>query len=271
MDPDTSRAQFVGDRIIPLNFLHIRPWDCLMRSRRPVQAAAIQQINQELRQLRANIGMFTSSIMKASSRVMARPLARRNENGSLPECPCGGLSQIYLAREWLRFVIPLSGRTAKVLVTDLDNTMWGGVIGEDGFGLESKLGPEYPGAAYQNLQRAMLNLGAAEEFCWPSAVKTILKMRSKHWKIIRECYSDQKLFPAVRTIGTTKAQNLREIRLRIERRTRCPPLFLDDNPVEREQVRGACLRLQSIDLPQILLAMLPQFEIAGVRTSGTLQ
>src|SRR5204863_10036000 len=37
-----------------------------------------------------------------------------------------------LAREWLRFVYPLAGRVAKALVVDLDNTLWGGMIGEDG-------------------------------------------------------------------------------------------------------------------------------------------
>jgi predicted enzyme involved in methoxymalonyl-ACP biosynthesis len=60
---------------------------------------------------------------------------------------------IHLSREWLRFVVPLAGKTAKVLVVDLDNTLWGGVIGEDGMtGIQ--VGPEYPGAAYQALQRA---------------------------------------------------------------------------------------------------------------------
>ena len=36
-----------------------------------------------------------------------------------------------MAREWIRFIVPLTGRTAKVLVVDLDNTLWGGVISEE--------------------------------------------------------------------------------------------------------------------------------------------
>jgi predicted enzyme involved in methoxymalonyl-ACP biosynthesis len=32
---------------------------------------------------------------------------------------------IYAAREYLRFILPLSGRQSKVLVVDLDNTLWG--------------------------------------------------------------------------------------------------------------------------------------------------
>ena len=62
-----------------------------------------------------------------------------------------------MAQEWLRFLAPLTGRVCKALVVDLDNTLWGGVIGEDGMeGIQ--LGSEYPGAAYQALQRVLLDL-----------------------------------------------------------------------------------------------------------------
>src|SRR5207248_919636 len=62
-----------------------------------------------------------------------------------------------LAREWMRFLHPLSGKIAKAVVVDLDNTLWGGVIGEDGMdGI--RLSAEYPGAAYQAVQRVLLNL-----------------------------------------------------------------------------------------------------------------
>jgi FkbH-like protein len=45
---------------------------------------------------------------------------------------------------------------AKVIVVDADNTLWGGVIGEDGLhGIA--LGPEYPGSAYRDFQRRLLD------------------------------------------------------------------------------------------------------------------
>ena len=62
-----------------------------------------------------------------------------------------------LAQEWLRFIHPLTGRICKALVVDLDNTLWGGVIGEDGM-LGIKLGQDYSGAAFLALQRAILDL-----------------------------------------------------------------------------------------------------------------
>lgn len=47
----------------------------------------------------------------------------------------------------------------KCLVLDADNTLWGGIIGEDGIdGIA--LGPGYPGAGYLELQRAVLDLAS---------------------------------------------------------------------------------------------------------------
>ncbi|MEV5716971.1 HAD-IIIC family phosphatase [Amycolatopsis mediterranei] len=56
-----------------------------------------------------------------------------------------------------RFCRTVAGLAKKVLVLDLDNTLWGGTVGDDGpAGVE--LGPLYPGNAYQATQRAALAL-----------------------------------------------------------------------------------------------------------------
>src|SRR5207302_6528766 len=60
----------------------------------------------------------------------------------------------HLASEWMRFLHPLTGKLAKCIAVDLDNTLWGGVIGEDGMtGIQ--LSQEFPGAAFQAVQRAL--------------------------------------------------------------------------------------------------------------------
>lgn len=51
----------------------------------------------------------------------------------------------------------LTGRSKKCLVLDLDNTLWGGVLGDDG-PEHIELGSLYPGNAYTELQRAALAL-----------------------------------------------------------------------------------------------------------------
>ena len=51
----------------------------------------------------------------------------------------------------------LKGKNKKCLVLDCDNTLWGGIIGEDGLkGI--KLGPNYPGSAYLAFQQEILSL-----------------------------------------------------------------------------------------------------------------
>ncbi len=62
-----------------------------------------------------------------------------------------------LAREYLRFIRPLKGLSRKCIVLDLDNTLWGGVVGEDGLaGIQ--IGSEAPGSAYVAFQRELERL-----------------------------------------------------------------------------------------------------------------
>lgn len=62
-----------------------------------------------------------------------------------------------MANEWMRWIVPALGRGAKALICDLDNTLWGGVVGEDGTdGIE--IGESSKGAGYVRLQRSVLDL-----------------------------------------------------------------------------------------------------------------
>jgi FkbH-like protein len=62
-----------------------------------------------------------------------------------------------LARAYARLLALIVGIRRKCVVVDLDNTLWGGVVGEDGWeGI--RLGAEYPGAAFVAFQRALLDL-----------------------------------------------------------------------------------------------------------------
>ena len=153
---------------------------------------------------------------------------------------------IHLANEWLRFLHPLTGKVCKALVTDLDNTLWGGIIGEDGMdGI--RLGPEHPGAPYQSLQRAMLDLyqrGIILAVCSKNNPSDAMEAIEKHpGMLLRPQH-----FAALRVNWNDKAQNLREIANELNIGIDALA-FLDDNPVEREWVRSQ-LPVTVIDLPQ---------------------
>jgi FkbH-like protein len=62
-----------------------------------------------------------------------------------------------LARRVVALGVALKRPRAKVIALDADNTLWGGVIGEDGIeGIA--LGPDYPGACYVDFQRRIEGL-----------------------------------------------------------------------------------------------------------------
>ncbi|MDA9886155.1 HAD-IIIC family phosphatase [Flavobacteriaceae bacterium] len=62
-----------------------------------------------------------------------------------------------LAKEYDKYMRAIFGKTKKCLILDCDNTLWGGVIGEDGIdGI--KIGGTYPGSSFQFFQQQILNL-----------------------------------------------------------------------------------------------------------------
>jgi FkbH-like protein len=151
-----------------------------------------------------------------------------------------------LASEWLRFLHPLTGKVCKVLAVDLDNTLWGGVIGEDGLnGIQ--LGDDYPGVAFRNLQRAILDLagrGIVLAVCSKNNPAEALEALEKHPQMLLRPAD----FAAVRINWTEKAQNLRDIAAELNLGLDAIA-FLDDNPVERDWVRRQAPEVTVIDLP----------------------
>ncbi|MGD0777779.1 MAG: HAD-IIIC family phosphatase [Candidatus Solibacter sp.] len=161
--------------------------------------------------------------------------------------PVSSANLPHLAAEWLRFLHPLAGKVAKCVAADLDNTLWGGVIGEDGMnGIH--LGAEYPGAAFQELQRALLDLsrrGILLAVCSKNNPADAMEALSGHPGMLLQ----PRDFAAMRINWNEKAQNLREIaaELNIGLDTIA---FLDDNPVERQQVREQAPETIVIRLPE---------------------
>lgn len=211
------------------------------------QSGLIRQINRELRRI---AGGFQGVYVLDYDALVARHGSQHwhDERKWLTvRFPIAAGYLLQMAREWMRFIVPLSGRTAKVLVVDLDNTLWGGVIGEDGMaGIQ--VGPEFPGAAYQALQRALLDLsrkGILLAVCSKNNLDDAMEALEKHPGMLLRA----KHFAALRVNWTDKQQNLREIAQELNVGIDALA-FLDDNPFEREQVRVALPGVIVIDLPR---------------------
>jgi FkbH-like protein len=137
------------------------------------------------------------------------------------------------------------GKSKKCLVLDLDNTLWGGVIGDDGL-QNLILGKDHPvGEAYLDFQRYVKNLHQRG---------IILAVCSKNdYKIAREGFShpDSVLkledFSAFKANWNTKSENLREIAAELNIGLDSL-VFVDDNPVERALVEE---QLPEVAVPNV--------------------
>lgn len=168
------------------------------------------------------------------------------------------MSAAHMARmtaEWMRFLQPLSGKVAKCAVVDLDNTLWGGVVGEDGVdGI--KLDDGLPGAFHRELQQTLKDLtdrGILLAVCSKNNPGDALEAISSHpGMLLRE-----KDFAALRINWQEKAQNLEELAAELNIGVDALA-FIDDNPVERQNVR--------LRLPDVTVLELPT-DVSGWATA----
>lgn len=210
------------------------------------QARAIEEINEQLRTLAAEqVGVY---VVDYDSLVARHGRERWHDERKwlTMRMPIAAEYLFALADEWLRFLYPLMGRIAKVLVTDLDNTLWGGVVGEDGIdGIH--LGRDYPGAAYLALQRTLVDLynrGIVLAIASKNnEAETLLAIETHPAMLLRKRH-----FAAWQIHWDAKADSLR--RIAEELNVGLDALvFLDDNPAEREAIRLALPEVTVLELP----------------------
>ena len=151
-----------------------------------------------------------------------------------------------LVEAYMSHVRAVLGLSRKVLVTDLDNTLWSGVIGEDGLdGIG--LGPGSPeGEAHLQLQRYMLDLKRRGILL---AVCSKNNPEDAQLPFLRHPHTALRLedFAAFRANWDDKASNLRaiakELSLGLD-----SFVFLDDNPLECEWIRSQLPEVAVVDL-----------------------
>jgi FkbH-like protein len=147
-----------------------------------------------------------------------------------------------------RILAATQGKSRRCLIMDLDNTLWGGVIGDDG--LEGILiGNGDPTAeAHLELQRAILALRARGVVLAVSSKNEDATARSvfQHHPDMLLKESDIAVFQAN---WQDKAANIQAIAHTLSLGLESM-VFLDDNPAERHQVRQA--------LPEVAVPELPE-------------
>jgi FkbH-like protein len=160
------------------------------------------------------------------------------------------------------------GQGRKVIVCDLDNTLWGGVVGDDG-AHNIKLGaPDPVGECFHAFQTALKGFrsrGILLAICSKNDERFALSVIEEHPAMaLRK--SD---FVAWRINWRDKAENLLELAAELNLGLDSF-VFLDDSPQERDQIRQVLPQVYTPDLPTSpseyapFLSSLSCFETPGI-------
>jgi FkbH-like protein len=151
-----------------------------------------------------------------------------------------------LARQTAAVIAARLGLGKKCLVVDLDNTLWGGVIGEDGLA-GIRLGDSPEGEAYHAFQEYILSLkrrGIVVAVCSKNNDADAREVFERH-EGMRMTLDDVAAFVAdwrpkpdqVRTVAQQLDLGLDSL------------VFVDDNPAEREAIRQLVPEVDVVVLP----------------------
>lgn len=135
---------------------------------------------------------------------------------------------------WNRKMDSIALKRKKCIVLDIDNTLWGGVLGEDGIS-GIKIGGDYPGKAFAFFQKSLLQLsksGVILTICSKNNEADVLEAWEKNPFMALK----KEHFAAYRINWTDKATNIKELadELNIGLDSF---VFIDDNPTERELIK----------------------------------
>jgi FkbH-like protein len=172
--------------------------------------------------------------------------ARSSQNEVLAHAPYSPRLYQGLGIELVRSILATRRASAKVIVLDCDNTLWGGIVGE--VGLEGiHLGSDGPGRSFQLFQRYLKKLQAR-------GFLLVVASRNEQNDVreVFEKHPEMVLRPddiaAWRVSWERKSQNIRalaeELRLGVD-----SFVFLDDDPVARLEVQSLVPGVHVVPLP----------------------
>jgi FkbH-like protein len=154
------------------------------------------------------------------------------------------------AREIAKVVRALKGKAKKCLVLDCDDTLWGGVVGEDGLNGITLGTTELPGKAYYEFQQCVLGLrerGVIVALCSKNNVDDVWEVMERH----PDCLLQKSDLAAWRINWEDKATNIvaisDELNLSFD-----SLVFVDDNPRECQLIRESLPQVTVLQVPEAL-------------------
>jgi FkbH-like protein len=212
----------------------------------PSRSQWLGELNAQLAErLRAFPGCYLLDMVDLLTRMDGGADAAKMRHLAAIRLPAAVLPEV--ARAYARYVAPRMGLTRKCVVLDLDNTLWGGVVGEDGpQGI--RLGHGSPGSEYVEFQQFLATLPQRG---------IILAVNSKNnhddaMEVIRHHEAmvlRETAFSALSINWRPKPENMaaiaEELGIGVE-----SFVFVDDNPDERQLMRHALPQVLTVEMPR---------------------
>jgi FkbH-like protein len=239
----------IGGRFLVNNFAAVRPFSSTVAE----LTGAATGIDGLVSEMNAQLAEFMSGL--ADTQVV--PLSAVVADLGRLACDPGKYWLIGRAPFSRHFVEPYAklvggmmlagaGKSARALAVDLDNTIWGGVVGDDG--MENlKLGNDHPGNQFltvQGLLKALGRRGILLTLVSKNTEEVALEAIRKHGSMVLR----EKDFIAWRINWDAKSGNVEALARELDL-SPSSFMFIDDNPVERVDVGENCDGVVVADLP----------------------
>lgn len=213
------------------------------------EIGVVDVLSQMNRILREKLNPFSKIILLDSSKwiSMSGAIAYSPKLWYLSKTPFHSTVFANASKDIVSILDKIKGNSRKLIITDLDNTLWGGVIGDVGIENIVLGGHDPKGEAFQDFQRglkALSNTGIVLAISSKNEESVALNAIENH----PEMWLKKNDFVAWRINWNDKAQNILEITQELNLGLDSV-VFLDDNSFERERVKHA--------LPEVLVPELP--------------
>lgn len=171
-------------------------------------------------------------------------------------CPIAGVSLDAVAEAGITRLVNQRAETAKVLVTDLDNTLWAGIVGDDGpEGIRFRPdGAGFPHFLYQTFLRRLRDDGVLLAAVSKNQPGAALAPFQAGEMVLRE--ND---FVAVMASWNAKSAQIRELAAQLNLGLDAF-VFVDDNPVELAEVEIALPAVRRILFPSTVAGLPALFD-----------
>lgn len=153
----------------------------------------------------------------------------------------------HAARQVVQILSSAAGVVKKCLILDLDNTLWGGIVGDDGWE-NLQIGGLGIGKAFTELQewaRKLKQRGIILAVCSKNTESVAQEAFRKHPEMVLKLED----FAVFRANWETKVDNIKAIQ-RVLNIGFDSMVFLDDNAFEREMVKAQLPEVTVPDLPE---------------------